>query len=222
MSDAPGGEVSEAEYLERVEERFRVLRGAPLLISPDDVQRVLTWFREGVPLFLVLDTLDELFRRAAAAKRRSGPRTLGYCELAVREAFDDWRDRQAGRRREGAALPSFASELFERAAAAVEGSHAPAEVKSDVAAAVRRLGEGAAARPGADHATALDHRLRDACVASLDAAARQALDEEARAELAPFAASMSAEVFARALDAAVARRVRARFALPDLTLLPLA
>ena len=47
-------------YIESVDERFRVLRGSPLLLSGRDAELVFRWYDEGVPLFLVLETLEDL------------------------------------------------------------------------------------------------------------------------------------------------------------------
>ena len=65
---APSAE--DVAYFRAVEDAFVRLRGAPLLLSPEDFQVALRWRREGVPLSLVEATLEEVFakRRERGAK----------------------------------------------------------------------------------------------------------------------------------------------------------
>ena len=224
--DAPRGPdtADEERYVREVEERFRILRGTPLLVSPADFQRLISWHRRGVPLFLVLEALDHVFRRAAAEKPPRVPRSLAYCEAAVIEAFAEYRERQTGAPGPAHAAASRAPALADLVARAREGlarSAAPEAAKVAALEGLARLVE-ETRTPGVDAAAAIDAALVAACLSSLVEDERRALEEQARGDVAPFAAEMARAVLERAYRAALARRVRTRFALPDLTLLPLA
>ncbi len=211
MNDARAED--EAAYVLAVEERFREKRETPLLLSPADFQRALAWFREGVPLFVVLQAIEDVFRRAAEKKPRRTPLTLAFVEPAVREGFAAWQERRLGAREgdAGAAAGDADAALFAEAAAKVEASSAPAPARAAAADALR-----ARTAP----VGAVERALVDACLAALAADERAALEAAASADIASFAATMEPAIRARAEQSAVRRRVRARFALPDLGLLP--
>lgn len=97
MKPAAVGDGSARGYFEAIEEEFIRLRGAPLLLSPADWQLAQGWKQQGVPLFLVLESIREVFARRAerqeaspeAPKRRVS--SLRYCRAAVEKA---WAERQ--------------------------------------------------------------------------------------------------------------------------------
>jgi len=215
-------EIDEAAYVARIEERFQGLRGAPLFLSPEDFQRALRWREMGIPLFLVLDAMEQVFRRAAETKPRRAPRTLAYCEPAVLEAHAFHRERMLGAARGEAAGDAERDDAaaYLAAAVAVEASGAPAAARADVAARLRRIPE-LPPLVNVDRAGALARDLGEACLAALAEEDRAALVAEARAAVAPYAAAMADDVRARAERTALERLLRVRFRLPDLTLLPL-
>lgn len=210
---------AEAVYVERVEDVFRRLRGAPLLLSPADFERVLTWHREGVPLFVVEGALEDVFRRAAERRPPRTPRSLRYCEPAVRDAFDAWKDGRHGARVTGA-LPPEGPEIVAAAVVALHASRAPRGARERATERLLRLAATPAV-PGEDRIAALVAELVDACLGTLAADERAALEAEAEADLAPYADTMSDTVRNGARRAALVRRVRRRFDLPDLAALPL-
>lgn len=88
------------EYFRAIESHFIELRGAPLLLSPSDWQLARDWHRQGIPLDVVVETLDEVFaaRRARGAKGKV--QGLRYCAAAVEKAWEDRQDLTAtGQRR---------------------------------------------------------------------------------------------------------------------------
>jgi hypothetical protein len=212
----------EREYLEAIEAQFRRLRARPLVLSPEDTRRVLRWYRDGVPLSLVTEAMRTVFHNAAARRPRRLPRSLAYVEPAVEEAWRDVREGRVGRRRQQAppADPGLAPMLRE-AAAAVRASAAPAPARDDAAGRLERLAEGDQEAFGEDVVGGLDGALVAACLDSLPEPERRALESRAREDIAAWAGEMDPEIRQRALERALAQRVRERFALPDLNLLPL-
>ncbi len=82
------------DYFRAIETTFIVLRGAPLLLAPDDWQVAREWHRQGIPLRLVEQTLEEVFAKLKAKEGEDGRRklvTLRYCRRAVERA---WRRRR--------------------------------------------------------------------------------------------------------------------------------
>lgn len=211
----------ERAYFEALQELWQTMRGAPLLLSADDVQRALDWFRQGVPLAVARAAVEEVYRKASAKKGRRTPMTLRYCEHAVLDAFAAWREGRVGSRRHTAEEPPELPGLLEEAARAVDQSLAPEPVRRAAAAALRALAAGAPVEPGCDPAGGWDQQLVAACLEALPPIEREALESAALQDIARHAGAMSDEVRARALASARARRVRQLGRLPDLTLLPL-
>ena len=77
-----------AEYCEQVADVFLGLPGAPLLISPGEYLVVEEWRRQGVPLHLVLEIVQEVL----GGERRQRRVTLRYCKPAVEEAWENYRE----------------------------------------------------------------------------------------------------------------------------------
>lgn len=96
----PGDGEAAAAYFHAIEEAFLRLRGAPLLLSPADFQVAARWQREGVPLGLVLATLEEVFARRAERGARGRVNSLRYCAPAVEAAWEEVRELQGPGRRE--------------------------------------------------------------------------------------------------------------------------
>lgn len=89
----------ESAYFGAIEDAFVRLRGAPLLLSPADYQVAARWHRAGVPLGLVVATLEEVFakRRERGAKGRIN--SLRYCAPAVDAAWGEVQELQGPPRR---------------------------------------------------------------------------------------------------------------------------
>ncbi len=212
--------ISEREFVLAVERAFQHLRARPLVLSPEDLERVLDWHRRNIPLSLVLEVMESVFRQAAQRRSRGGPRSLAYCAPAIDDAFAELEEGRVGRRNEAPSLDPEIPDLLARAAGALRASRAPAEA-----------GEAAAARLEAwcpedaggesDFLAELEEELLAACLATLEPAERDTLEEAAREELAAYADGMEPEVLAHAIARARARMLRERFAVPELTLLPL-
>ena len=84
-------------YFTEVEEEFVRRRGKPLTISPLDWALVESWKNAGIPLHLVLRSINESFD--AYDKRthhRRKVNSMFYCEQAVESNFADYRLAQVG------------------------------------------------------------------------------------------------------------------------------
>lgn len=227
---------AERNYVEEVEQALRQVRGKPVVLTPADLDRVLVWFRGGVPLALVLRTIETLAGRdggtvqqnraagRSGVRRGSRPRSLGYFAEAIDEAHELLSRARLGARPPGGTEPTPESlqDLLLRAAAAVASSCAPEPQRSAAAERLRACALGLGG-PGEepDLIGRLDRQLLDACRASLDESEREALRRAVLAELAPFLSGMSPTARQRAETLGEIRILRQRFSLPDLALLPL-
>lgn len=86
-------------YFSEVEEHFIRRRGKHLLVSPLDWTLIEMWKESGIPLHVVLRGIDRSFESAREGRKKE-PRTLFYCNPAVMEAFDEYKEATVGGRGE--------------------------------------------------------------------------------------------------------------------------
>ncbi|MBP7148013.1 MAG: hypothetical protein KBD01_10740 [Acidobacteria bacterium] len=206
-------------YVEAIEGLLGRLRDRPLVLSPDDLEHALRWQREGIPLPLVLRAITEVFEKAAQRRPRRRPSSLRYCAHGVQEAWELFREIQAGGRGGHAALQDT-SALFEDAARMLERSRAPGPARERALGALRELAAGTAALADVDPVGRIERELLAECELSLAAEERDEMAAVVARQVAPYEATMAAAMRERAARALAARWLRLRFALPDLSLLP--
>lgn len=88
MSETDSSQSDQA-YFRAIEETFIGLRGTPFLLSPADWQQAQQWHRQGIPLELVLATLEALFRARSESGTKRKVQSLRYCASAVEEAWQE-------------------------------------------------------------------------------------------------------------------------------------
>ena len=85
-------------YFQEISGAFLARRGAPLILSPRDLELIASWEKAGIPLAVVLEGIENAMAPAAG---RPGPRsrvsTLAFCGREVERAFARHRDRLVGR-----------------------------------------------------------------------------------------------------------------------------
>jgi hypothetical protein len=74
-------------YVREVEALFVALVGRGFALSSRDVGRVLKWHEDGVPLRIVLGTLDEAMRRRKSGEGPQRVMTLGLLERSIGAAM---------------------------------------------------------------------------------------------------------------------------------------
>jgi hypothetical protein len=233
MSDPPDPD----PYFQAIEEAFNRRRGAPLLLSPRDWALIDGWKREGVPLRIVLQGIENVFE--AFARRRPGSRrinSLAYCRqevVGLHEIHLGLQGAAAGLpagaapdparalRRHLARLATALAEAIRNASAA--GLDPLVGPIAEALAAVRRLHRalktGPADLAGIEQAlAALDAGLLEAARSALPEATRGALDAAAERSLGEAGARMRAEARETTRAAARARLLREHARLPRLTL----
>lgn len=203
-------------------------------------ETVKGWAEQGVPLKIALRGIDRCCERAQARGGRRRPMRIEFCEADVLAMFDDWRRAlgvSAGQvseappdddLQEAPRKGSLASHI-ERSVtrllavrspspdAAFDGAIARITSELDTLAEGSRMLRGTAREEAIARLAELDAQLLDAVRAKVDARTSEALRAEAQAELAGFAARMTAEALSRSRELAYDRLLRDAFNLPVLT-----
>ena len=229
----------EDPYLLAIEETFNRRRGAPHLLSPRDWALADSWRRQGVPLRLVLQGIENCFD--AFERRAPGPRrinSLSYCRqeiLGLHDLYVRLHGVEAGRPAAPAApeeaAPALAKHLgrllrrLRDAATAASGDGRDALVGplAEAIAELRRLKKELARAP-ADPAAVeasldrLDAALLDRAREVLTDEERRAIDAAVEAALSEGGARMTGAALETTRAAARARRIRLTVRLPRLSL----
>ena len=200
------------------------------------------WARQGVPLKIALAGIDRYFERYYRKGPRRRPVKIDFCDADVLDVFDEWRratgiqssvaspqsavDGQQSASSSRQSLPAHLERVVLRLTSARAGGSLGDEFDALIDRAAAEL-DAARAKAGGlrgdarqallDRLAALDAALVQQARATLDDATRASLMREAGSELAGFRIGMTAEAFARALDAAMDRLVRERVRLPTIT-----
>jgi hypothetical protein len=237
-----GGDLDEAkwkaekDYFHAVEERFCTLRGASLLLSPRDWVLIGTWWREQVPLFLILEAMEEVFR--GRNERGDPPDTiasLAYIRSEVQRRFRLYRDLVAVRRGEEESprvrqeirihLARLARGLLKAAEAArAQDEEALAQSLVVGAAGVRELRR-AAGKGDWDPATferrlsEIEAEIQGTAGAALGEADRRCLKER-EGDLLQRASAMTPQARQATLAALQEEWIRRKWRLPRISLLP--
>ena len=218
----------QAEYSRAIEERYRQRRGSPLAISPADYDAIERWWSQGIPLWIVLESIDRAFRPRGPSRETPRVRRLAYIEPDIEERYEAY----VGSRVDG---PPPATGV-------VETTRSESAVRKAIATALERLTEGGAL--GSDRVASafevaatrvrsmtaasepstlilglqqIEDDLIDALKKVTDPAEMHSLRQAAASEVAPHAARMTPEAVEATIARVVDYRIRERYAVPKLT-----
>ncbi len=206
MSDDNG---ESQAYFRAIEEAFIRLRGAPLLLSPEDWRQADEWRRRGLPLELVLATLEQVFARRAARGATGRIQSLRYCAPAVETAWQEVEALTAGGRRREALALDVGARL-----AALADSLPPGEA----ALAQRLRGLGGTTSEVETALAVLDEEMMSAALAAISADERRTLERRTAAALEALAGRMEPDELAEARDRLLRQALRRARGLPVLSL----
>ena len=200
------------------------------------------WADRGVPLKVAFSGIDRYFERYYRKGARRRPVKIDFCDADVLDVFDEWKratgvvmasedsaaigNRQSTiRNPQSGSLPAH----LERVVLRLTSARASGTLGDEFDALIDRASaelDAARAKAGGlrgiarqtllDRLAALDAEVVRQARSSLDETTRASLVREAESELAGFRAGMTAEAFARALEAAIDRLVRERARLPTI------
>ncbi len=226
--------IDPAEYCRQIETYLcRKNEGHLIRIVGPVFEQVSGWAAQGVPLAVAFRGIDRYCDRYYAKGPRRRPVRVEFCEPDILELFDDWRravgvsqlaDAPAGvepsAKRDS--LPAHLDRAIARLTALRSSGRSPgfdrrlddAVRELDRARAAAKQARGDARASLLDRLTALDRDLLDAARGEVDESRRAALIAEAQTEIASFAARMTPEARAKAVDAAFERLLRDAIGLP--------
>ncbi len=199
-------------FFQAIEETFIRLRGAPLLLSPADWQLAREWRRLGIPLELVLTTLEEVFQRHAARGRPGKIRGLRYCAEAVERAWAERRELAATDERRAA------DELDVEGRLRALSQALPADLPERASLADRLRALSGSAEAVEQQLVSLDRRLLETAAARLEPSASAEVDREVEQALARFAQRLSQAERQRLGERLWREAIRRRLGLPMLSL----
>ena len=196
-------------YFRAIEATFIRLRGSPLLLSPEDWRQADAWRRGGVPLELVLATLEQVFARRAERGAAGKIQSLRYCAPAVETAWQEVEALTAGGRRRRAQAVDVAARL-----AALAASLPPAQ--AELATKVRAL---SGPTDEVERAlAALDEEMMASALVALGEDERRALEKRTAAALAALSGRIEAEELDEARGRLLRQALRRARGLPVLSL----
>ena len=214
MAEAEGDDHADEghAYFQAIEEIFVRLRGAPLLLSPADWQVARRWHRDGVPLDLVRQALEEVFakRKERGAKGRIS--SLRYCAPAVEAAWADRRELTApGERLEAPAFDPSAR--LQALAAAL-----PPELAGRDSLAARIVALAGDPPAIEEDLATLDREMLAAAAASLEDTLRGEVEAAVEKTVAGLRGRLPADELERSRERLTWQVLRQRLALPVLSL----
>ena len=195
-------------------------------------EQVKGWAAQGIPLKIVFRGIDATCDRHNAKPGRRRPLRIEFCEADILKAFDDWRRTTGTSEQATDSVTSRKEPLashIERAVSrllAVRSNGRDTRLAERIASTVAALDDlvtNARTARGEERATIvarladLDERLIVMARDEVDAHTAAAIRREVDADLAPFAARMSADARARASALSFDKLLREAFGLPVLT-----
>jgi len=199
-------------YFRAIEERFLELRGAPLVLSPDEWRVAQRWRRRGIPLDHVFRTLEEIAARRKERGSRERLNTLRYYARAVESSWEAVEELRASGRRTATPGIDLRARLAALAAALPEATPDRAAVAARVAGL-----EGDTERVEQALA-ALDRELLAAAESDLSDADRDAVETQLDETVAGLFGSLFAGDVDRARERLRRQVLRRRLGLPVLSL----
>lgn len=220
-------------YAQAVQERFGRVRGTAMTMSPADWALVEEWWERGIPLWIVLEGIDGMFRRKGTTADRRRVRRLGLCRQEVEDRFREHERSSVGRRGRDpdrkAASPRETRDLLrqaiDRLTMAVGRARADSrpEAAGILEGAARELSSLACRPVGTTDSAAVRiqlHEVEDSLLAALtrltDSGQLETLRENAASRLSGHKQRMTPEAFEATVTRLVAQGIRELHGLPSL------
>jgi hypothetical protein len=222
---ARGSEDSDRDYFQAVESEFIARRGTPFLLSPKDFGVLRRWKAAGIPLSDVLFGIEEAFRLRAERGAPGRINSLAYCEGSVLEAWERRSSARTGAPNAlagkgegtGEILDALCEEL-ERAASREREARLPLERALE--SLLRLRASGRAEEETEESLARIERKLVHALEETLPAEVRRRIEDEIALLLQADSRTMESSALKKTARVLFRRRVRDRYGLPRLTLLP--
>jgi len=214
-------------YFTEIEDTFVRRRGKHLLLSPIDWAMIEGWRDRGVPLHIVLRSIESVFDGFEKNPRPRSIKGLLYCKEEVEAQFQEWNASQAGKgngSNEGSIefSPERITEHVESVIAELRKSTNP-DIREDIDRAVARL-HLLSAEHSNDIATAdqalsdIESFLEHMLLTKLDKARLAEAEKEVAAQLRPYKAEMEKDALEQTKRVLLLKRLRDEEGIPRLSL----
>lgn len=219
----------EEVYTQAIEERFRLRRRTPLTLSPADYELAGRWWQQGIPLWIVIESIDGLFRKKESSGDPGRVRRLSWCGRAVEARFAEYQRAHVAATGTGEQPASPAtSALFAAAAQKLNTAAVGARERGHVASAVvftkaahDILAEYPSAQLPPSAARLVLHKIEEKILAELrlstDLTEMARMRETAASSLSAHRGRMTVSAFEATLERLVSQRLRELYQLFDLT-----
>ena len=210
-------------YFTEIEDTFVRRRGKHLLLSPIDWAMIEGWRDRGVPLHIVIRSIENVFD---GFDKNPGPRSIKgllYCKEEVEAQFLEWASMQAGKANSNEGSVEFSPERIvehiDSVIAQLRQSQNP-DLSEDIERAIGRLHELSANHSndieGADRALSdIESFLENALMTRLDISA---IEKEVTAQLRPYKSQMEPDAYKQTSRVMILKRLRDDHRIPRLSL----
>ena len=229
-------------YFTEIEDTFVRRRGKHLFLSSVDWALMETWKQTGIPLHIVLRSIERAFDSHAARKRKRSVKSLLYCQEEVEAQYAEWIESRVGanptsgfeadlnktpftsdRIREH--LQESRNTLEHLAAARVRNeTDSLSEALTRAAELLKDLENDfdtdadANTRKLEDSLTGLERMLNDALVSIVPGEISGPVKNELKAQFKPYKSHMDPEIYKQTLDNLLMKRLREHYGIPRLSL----
>jgi len=223
-------------YFSEIEETFIRRRGKSLLLSPLDWTLIESWQKRGIPLHIVIRSVEKIFDDIEKdPKRGKNIKSIAYCGDEVERQYRDWLASQAGAAQTGNEEGQEAagnSEILSHLVALTQAISEAGEktgrglqpVLSEILKKLEKLKSGAEKSSKIDAEkieaeltemeTALDKALLDNAGEKEVSAARK----EVEMQLGQYAGRMQQDVYEKTFELMLIKKLRAKAGLPAFSL----
>lgn len=217
-------------YFTDIENAFCTRRGKHGFVGPTDWQLMEEWKERGVPLHVVLNAIDNVFKNRKDNSRKVN--SISYCKDEVEALFKEWRDSQVGKHDSAEATEpeedyttATAAKLTQRMNQLESIKDAPpAKLSSEIAfvvpllfAEIQEFHIHKDPQKLEENLTYFENRLRDALFESVPTTEGVKLLLEAEKELSPYRSQIG-EDYHQQLRELHLKKLRERFGVPRLSL----
>jgi hypothetical protein len=231
-------------YFSEIEDTFIRRRGKHLMLSPIDWALIEGWKERGVPLHVVVRSIEHAFDSHESKKQKRTVKTLLYCQEEVEAQYAEWLQSRVGSNEEdpGRKQEDESKSPFPRAAVLahltrsldtlnkLDQQRGPAEddeLSEGLARAVTLLSEikddyESAAQPDArkleESLTGIERLLDDAIARATTVTDLESASVEIDSQMKPYKRHMDKTAFEQTRDNLLRKRLRDHFGVPRLSL----
>jgi hypothetical protein len=223
-------------YFSEVEETFIRRRGKSLLLSSLDWTLIESWQKRGIPLHIVIRSVEKIFDDIEKEPRRSkNIKSIAYCGDEVERQYRDWLASQAGAAQTGneEGLDTAGNaEILSHLSALIEAINAVSEktdtalrpVLSQILKKLEKL------RSGTEKSSKIDAEKIEAELTGMETMLDKALLEntvekeisaagkEVEMQLGQYAGRMQQDVYEKTFELMLIKKLRAKAGLPAFSL----